>query len=61
MHSHMVFLSIDVFVLTLIQCDKFSPCTLHAQSMLELLNFKAGDRYINIPREIGSKYQNFAL
>ena len=29
--------------------------------MPELLNFKAagGDRSINIPREIGSKYQNF--
>ena len=27
--------------------------------MPELLNFKAGDRNINIPREIGSKYQNF--
>ena len=27
--------------------------------MPELLNFKAGDRCINIPREIGSKYQNF--
>ena len=28
-------------------------------TMPELLNFKAGDRNINIPREIGSKYQNF--
>ena len=27
--------------------------------MPELLNFKAGDRNINIPREIGSKYHNF--
>ena len=27
--------------------------------MPELLNFKAGDRNINIPREIGPKYQNF--
>ena len=27
--------------------------------MPELLNFKAGDRSINFPREIGSKYQNF--
>ena len=28
-------------------------------TMSELLNFKAGDHCINIPREIGSKYQNF--
>ena len=28
-------------------------------TMPELLNFKAGDRCINIPREIGSKYENF--
>ena len=28
-------------------------------TMPELLNFKAADDYINIPREIGSKYQNF--
>ena len=28
-------------------------------TMPELLNFKAGDRNINIPREIGSKYLNF--
>ena len=27
--------------------------------MPELLNFKAGDRNVNIPREIGSKYLNF--
>ena len=27
--------------------------------MSELLNFKVGDRNINIPREIGCKYQNF--
>ena len=27
--------------------------------MPELLNFKAGDRNINIPHEIGSKYRNF--
>ena len=27
--------------------------------MPDLLNFKAGDHNINIPREIGSKYQNF--
>ena len=27
--------------------------------MPQLLNFKAGDHNINIPREIGSKYQNF--
>ena len=27
--------------------------------MPELLNFNAGDRNINIPREIGSKYHNF--
>ena len=27
--------------------------------MPEVLNFKTGDRNINIPREIGSKYQNF--
>ena len=27
--------------------------------MHELLNFKVGDRNVNIPREIGSKYQNF--
>ena len=27
--------------------------------MPELLSFKAGDRNINIPREIGSRYQNF--
>ena len=25
----------------------------------ELLNFKAGDSNINIPREIGAKYRNF--
>ena len=29
--------------------------------MPELLNFKADDRNINIPREIGSKYQNFGV
>ena len=27
--------------------------------MPELLNFKAGDRSINIPHEIGPKYQDF--
>ena len=27
--------------------------------MPELLNFKVGNRNINFPREIGSKYQNF--
>ena len=27
--------------------------------MPELLSFKAGDHNLNIPREIGSKYQNF--
>ena len=34
----------------------------HADStptMHKLLDFKAGDHNINIPREIGSKYQNF--
>ena len=25
----------------------------------ELLNFKTGDHSVNVPREIGSKYQNF--
>ena len=34
-------------------------CTGSIPTMPELLNFKAGDRNINIPREIGSKYQNF--
>ncbi len=40
------------FVLTLIHTD-LTP------TMPELLSFKAGVHSINIPREIGSKYQNF--
>ena len=38
---------------------KLSFHTDSTPTMPELLNFKAGDRSINIPREIGSKYQNF--
>ena len=39
----------------------FYSCTEATPTMPELLNFKVGYRNINIPREIGSRYQNFGV